>query len=416
MATALGIEVDWRPFVLDIPSYLGSAKLDHSGKVVEQTRSPDQWSGVKYAYFDCRRYANLTNLTVRGTVKIWDTNLAAIGMLWAKKDSDDVLDRYIDAIYEPFWKRELDIEDIDVIDTVLSNAGANTAGFSDYAKTQGQLDNEKLGVTAFAAGIFGVPTYIVNKQRYFGREHLPRIAWHMTGKTGPTPQVSYSIPLGQAKQIEQASDNVANNSVLGSKAVSDKVLDVFVDFSNPISYQAIDPVLQLSSETGCNISWYSVLKSPFKRPASNTQTGDRGARHRLIRAELLAQNITCYSAHSLPDIYTDFDRRYATMGLLWLEQESPENKNLYMRAVFARYWREHKPIDTANDIVAVLATFELNTNEFLAYLAGPAAIELEESLDRSSGRGIIGTPTFLIDDEPFLGLQHLPLLKHKLSL
>ena len=38
----LGIEIDWRPFTLDIGSYLGSARLGHEGKVVENERSPGQ--------------------------------------------------------------------------------------------------------------------------------------------------------------------------------------------------------------------------------------------------------------------------------------------------------------------------------------------------------------------------------------
>ena len=33
MAAAAGVAVDWRPFTLDIPSYLGSAKLDRKGEV-----------------------------------------------------------------------------------------------------------------------------------------------------------------------------------------------------------------------------------------------------------------------------------------------------------------------------------------------------------------------------------------------
>ena len=52
LARELGVEVDWRPLVLDIPSFLGSAKLGSSGKVVEQKRSSAQWSTVKYSYYD----------------------------------------------------------------------------------------------------------------------------------------------------------------------------------------------------------------------------------------------------------------------------------------------------------------------------------------------------------------------------
>src|SRR5215467_3603993 len=54
----LGIEVDWRPFTLDIPSYLGSARLDDQGRLVENQRSERQWSVVRYSYRDVRRYAS----------------------------------------------------------------------------------------------------------------------------------------------------------------------------------------------------------------------------------------------------------------------------------------------------------------------------------------------------------------------
>ena len=39
MLNELGLSADWRPFVLDIPSYLGTAKLDKAGKVAKQNPS-----------------------------------------------------------------------------------------------------------------------------------------------------------------------------------------------------------------------------------------------------------------------------------------------------------------------------------------------------------------------------------------
>jgi 2-hydroxychromene-2-carboxylate isomerase len=118
MARAAGVEVDWRPFTLDIPSYLGSARLAKDGKKVESSsRTSKQWSGVRYAYGDARRYANLTGKTVRGTVKIWDSSRAGIAMLWAKEQGG--FDRFVDVAYTAFWKRELDIDDWSVLERAL---------------------------------------------------------------------------------------------------------------------------------------------------------------------------------------------------------------------------------------------------------------------------------------------------------
>ncbi len=190
MAAASGVAIDWRPFTLDIPSYLGSAKLDWKGKVASSNRTGPQWSGVRYAYMDARRYANLTGKTVRGTVKIWDSSLAGIAMLWAKRQGRDVFDRFLDQAYLLFWRRDLDIEDMGVLESVLHHVGAEVDGFRPYAEGPGRVEHDELNQAAFDAGVFGVPTYLVADELWFGREHLPRVGWLLGGATGEAPDVA----------------------------------------------------------------------------------------------------------------------------------------------------------------------------------------------------------------------------------
>lgn len=190
MAKAVGVQIDWRPFTLDIPSYLGSAKLDEKGRVAKSERSPQQWSGVKYAYMDARRYANLTGKTIRGTVKIWDSSLAGIAMLWAKEQGAPAFDRFIDELYPPFWRRELDIEDVEALEGVLRQTGLDTSGFPDFVSGRGRVLHDEINTQAFDAGVFGVPTYLVADELWFGREHLPRVAWLLGGRRGAAPGVA----------------------------------------------------------------------------------------------------------------------------------------------------------------------------------------------------------------------------------
>ena len=191
IADELGIDVDWRPLTLDIPSYLGSARLDERGKVVESQRTPQQWSGVKYAYHDARRYASLRGITLRGTVKIWDSSLAGIGMTWAKAQGSAVLRAYMDRIYEPFWKRELDIENPNIVVRVLRESGADITGFVEYAAGDGKREHHEMQTAIFEAGIFGVPSYVVAGEVFWGREHLPMVRWLLAGARGPAPDVAY---------------------------------------------------------------------------------------------------------------------------------------------------------------------------------------------------------------------------------
>ena len=185
------IEIDWRPLTLDIPSYLGSAKTNTQGEVVESKRSPQQWLAVRYAYMDAKRYARLNDIILYGTQKIWDSSFAGIAMLWAKEQGRKELRSYLDIVYERFWRRDLDIENSEVMASLLLEAGVSTDGFLDYLQGPGRLIHDELQGNLHPAGIFGVPTFVIDGEIYFGREHLPSIRWHLSGCNGKAPDIAY---------------------------------------------------------------------------------------------------------------------------------------------------------------------------------------------------------------------------------
>lgn len=175
-----GVAVDWLPYTLDIPAYLGSAKVDARGAVLEESRNAHQWRRVKYSYMDCRREANLRGLTIRGTQKIWDSSLANAAMLWAKRHG--VVRAWHDLVFERFWKRELDIESPAVLAGVMRECGASTNGFEAWLAGEGRAELARVQREAEAAGVFGVPSFLLpDGDLYWGREHLPRIKQLVTG-------------------------------------------------------------------------------------------------------------------------------------------------------------------------------------------------------------------------------------------
>ena len=189
------VQIDWLPLTLNIGSYLGTAKKNDAGKVVENNRSPRQWIAVKYAYMDCRRYANTRGLTLRGTQKIWDSSLAGIGLLFVKQRSPVSLKNYIDKVYEPSWRRELDIEDPAVVESILSASGCPVDGFRDFLAGAGRIQHDDLQERILDLGYFGVPTFVIDDEVYFGREHLPRVRWHLNNRAGPMPDIAYDTVL-----------------------------------------------------------------------------------------------------------------------------------------------------------------------------------------------------------------------------
>ena len=187
------INIDWRPLTLNIPSFLGSARVNEHREVVEENRTPRQWQAVRYAYYDVKRYARLRETLVYGPRKVWDTTNTHLGWLYAKQRSRNCLMNYLDDVYERFWKRNFDPEDLSQVESALQNAGCETGDFSEYAATEGRDRLEALQRALPEAGIFGVPTFVVDGEVLFGREHLPRINWILNGRNGKSPDVAYEL-------------------------------------------------------------------------------------------------------------------------------------------------------------------------------------------------------------------------------
>ncbi len=238
----LGVRFDWRPFVLDIPSYLGTARLGKDGEVVEDNRSAEQWSGVKYAYYDCRRYARLRGLTIRGTEKIWDTNLVATAMLWARRHGYAAVQRFLDAVLPPFWVRELDVESEGVLASALDAIDLDGAAFIGWAHDAGLAQNARFQADAFAAGIFGVPTYVVGEERYFGREHLPRVRWQLQGGEGAAPDIANTLPAAVPGQpAPPATLTVGVDATLDSALGLPRLLELLQGYRGRVNWVRVAP-------------------------------------------------------------------------------------------------------------------------------------------------------------------------------
>ncbi|MEM7423347.1 MAG: DsbA family protein [Pseudomonadota bacterium] len=179
LSRCCGVRIDWLPYTLDIPSYLGSARVDETGAVIEEDRSPHQWRRVRYAYMDVRRYANLRGLTIRGTVKIWNTRLFSTALLWARDQARS--DALLDIVFPRFWRRDFDPEDPSAVVASLKEAGCTADGYLAWAATTGGDIHDAVRREAEEAGVFGVPWYAWNNEVFWGREALPLLSQRITG-------------------------------------------------------------------------------------------------------------------------------------------------------------------------------------------------------------------------------------------
>lgn len=142
----------------------------YGGETEDRTRR--DWNKVRYMYLDVRRFANERGIIIRGPQKIFDSRLALMSGMYA--DRAGGFRPYADRVFERFFKRELNIEDADAISAALAEAGVDPEGFRRYVEGNGPADLKAAADEGDRDGIFGVPTFIVAGEPFWGND---RIVW-----------------------------------------------------------------------------------------------------------------------------------------------------------------------------------------------------------------------------------------------
>ena len=129
-------------------------------------------SKAKFMIRDCKLVAEKKKIKFKfnSYFPIKTVNLMR-GVFIARED--DFESYYIDKIFESIWKDGLNMNDPIVINKVLKNIDLNPEKFLAKATNQKVKDRLKvLTENALEKGIFGAPTFLVNKKIFWGQDRL----------------------------------------------------------------------------------------------------------------------------------------------------------------------------------------------------------------------------------------------------
>jgi 2-hydroxychromene-2-carboxylate isomerase len=152
------VRVRWRPFQL---------RLKGKGE-----RSVYSEYKIRYSYLDARRWANMRpgGLVIKGPLKIYDTTPALVGGLYAETQGR-LLD-YSRAVFERFFRRELEVDQPDAVAAVIAALGLSVEGYRDYLAGEGMRAYEAAQAEATADRIFGVPIFIFEGEPFWGHDRI----------------------------------------------------------------------------------------------------------------------------------------------------------------------------------------------------------------------------------------------------
>ena len=157
-----GVVVDWWPYTTPLEDAFGPAE----GRDERQLRK------IRYAYMNVRRLGAAQGLTIRGTKRIFDPTPAHVGLLQAR--DDDVFRIFHDLAFERVFRRELDPDDPAHVRAALAEAGGDVDAWSRRLRN-GAAELEAIDRRAEAQGVFGVPSFILAGELFWGTDTLAQI-------------------------------------------------------------------------------------------------------------------------------------------------------------------------------------------------------------------------------------------------
>ena len=126
---------------------------------------------ARYSYLDARRFAKPRGLVIRGPLKVYDTTPALIGGLFAESHGH-LLD-YSRAVYERFFRRELELDQAPAVGEVIASLGLSATAFERYLSADGARAYQCAQNEAAADHVFGVPLFIFQGEPFWGHDRLP---------------------------------------------------------------------------------------------------------------------------------------------------------------------------------------------------------------------------------------------------
>ncbi len=191
----------------------------------------------------------------------------------------------------------------------------------------------------------------------------------------------------------------------------------YFDFISPFGYLASLRVDELVERHGRACRWHSMLlgisvlkvmglppltQIPLKGEYLRIDLNRYLRRHKLT----LARSRETAPSNPIP----------AGRAFHWIDARDSALAKFVAKALLDAYWQQGTDIGSVDAVVAIAERAGADASALRAgFASGEADRLLRAAVDSSLARGVFGSPFFLIDGEPFFGLEKMELVEEWLA-
>jgi 2-hydroxychromene-2-carboxylate isomerase len=188
-------------------------------------------------------------------------------------------------------------------------------------------------------------------------------------------------------------------------------IDFYFEFSSPYGYIASRLVDDLGQRVGRPVTWRPMLLGPVFKITGQPPLIDipmKGEYSRMDFARSARLHQVAYRHPGKFPIGTVAGLR----TFYWLHDRDPGEARAFAKALYEAYFVDGRDISVAAAVVEVAQACGADAAMLAAALEDPGLKErAKREVDSAIAAGVFGSPFFVVDGEPFWGVDRMPMVE-----
>jgi len=383
LAARMGVELTYRPLLLG-----GVFRANDTPQKLFATLSPAK---AEHNMADMQRWAKRFGVELTMPANHPLRSVEALRATLAT----GIDPRVVDAFFRAYWVDNADIGDRGVVAKVVAACGHDAERILAAIDTPAVKDDLRARTDeAVALGIFGVPAWVVDGTHlYWGQDRIRFVE-------------------GCSRQEGETRSGTGTGTGTGT---TEKVLDVYWDFSSPFAYLGAVQAEAVARRTGARVNWHPLLLGGLFKSIGMAEVPL--ATFSAAKQRYILKDLERWAAYI--GVPFRFPSRFPAQSLraLRVYLALPEaHRGAYRDAVFRACWAEDRDISDDAVLASCIDGDSLARDALAKASSDEVKTELRRVTELAAQRNVFGVPTFVVGSELFWGQDRLDLVEESLRL
>ncbi len=188
-------------------------------------------------------------------------------------------------------------------------------------------------------------------------------------------------------------------------------IDFWFEFSSPYGYIASQLVDGLEQRTGRPVVWRPMLLGPVFKVTGQAPLTEIPLKGAYAKKDFARSARLHGVAFRQPDAFP-IGTVAACRAFYWTWDRDRAQARALAKALYKAYFADNRDIGSPGAVIGIAQSIGIDAEALAKALEDPAVKErVKREVDSAIAAGVFGSPYFIVEGEPFWGVDRMPMLQ-----